>query len=246
MARNLTYRHDPIQLTRIDAAAVRDMGYYSQDGQDVLLDRHVFAAREHGLFAEVGAYDGVTFSNTYYLESIRGWRGLCVEPNPEAFEACRQARQSVSINAAISDREGTAGFLRVSGNAAMLSGLTDTMDDRHLRRVERDRTDGDVSEVIQVPTARLDALLRDHGFDRLDLLVVDVEGAELDVLASIDLTTVDEPIVLIENNYRDRKIPTSMHRHGYRCLLRIGRDELYVPRSTLSNWAVLADQNLSR
>ena len=36
-----------------------------------------------GFFIEAGANDGLKQSNTFYLESRRGWRGLLVEPIPE-------------------------------------------------------------------------------------------------------------------------------------------------------------------
>ncbi len=59
--------------------------YYSQDGQDEFLDRSVFKGRKSGFFVEIGAHDGVRFSNSAFLERERGWRGICVEPHPKIF-----------------------------------------------------------------------------------------------------------------------------------------------------------------
>lgn len=39
-----------------------------------------------GVFLDIGAYDGKTFSNTFALVE-RGWRGVLVEPSLEAFSA---------------------------------------------------------------------------------------------------------------------------------------------------------------
>ena len=36
-------------------------------------------------FLEIGAFDGVTESNTIIMERCLGWRGVLVEPNPRAF-----------------------------------------------------------------------------------------------------------------------------------------------------------------
>jgi len=56
--------------------------YYSQLGQDKwVLEKLDY--KENGFFIEIGAYDGITLSNTYSLEKDFGWDGICVECNPE-------------------------------------------------------------------------------------------------------------------------------------------------------------------
>ena len=45
----------------------------------------------NGFYVDIGAFDGIHFSNTYTFEQI-GWRGICVEPNPEIFAICRANR----------------------------------------------------------------------------------------------------------------------------------------------------------
>jgi len=42
-----------------------------------------------GVFVEVGAFDGYTFSNTWGLAQ-RGWRGIYVEPIPKYANQCRK------------------------------------------------------------------------------------------------------------------------------------------------------------
>ena len=37
-------------------------------------------ASRHGTFVDLGCYDGVTYSNTWYFETKLGWSGVCVEP----------------------------------------------------------------------------------------------------------------------------------------------------------------------
>ena len=39
-------------------------------------------ACRHGTFVDLGCYDGVTYSNTWYFERKLGWSGVCVEPEP--------------------------------------------------------------------------------------------------------------------------------------------------------------------
>ena len=55
-----------------------------------------FGQRTEGLFVEVGAFDGVLYSNTWGL-AARGWRGLLIEPVPEfAAVACHEHGTSVA------------------------------------------------------------------------------------------------------------------------------------------------------
>src|SRR6476660_9524112 len=48
-------------------------GYFSQYGQDKFIDQVLFEGERNGVFLDVGAYDGVTINNSYFLEQSRGW-----------------------------------------------------------------------------------------------------------------------------------------------------------------------------
>lgn len=56
----------------------------SQLGQDKIVDEY-FHGKRNGVFVDVGAYDGVTFSNTLMLGREGGWTGVCIEPLPDNF-----------------------------------------------------------------------------------------------------------------------------------------------------------------
>ncbi len=58
------------------------------------MDRRLDAIidRDGGFFVEAGGHDGYTQSNTYYLERLRGWRGILVEPMPEMAAQARRNR----------------------------------------------------------------------------------------------------------------------------------------------------------
>ena len=71
-------------------AATRPGQFTAQDGEDVLL-AELFGYKTDGFFIEIGAYDGLYLSNSYFFEQL-GWRGLLVEPLPEKAAACRRNR----------------------------------------------------------------------------------------------------------------------------------------------------------
>ena len=58
--------------------------YKGQEGQDKWANEHIFHGRRNGVFVDLGCYDGVTYSNTWYFERVLNWSGVCVEPNVAA------------------------------------------------------------------------------------------------------------------------------------------------------------------
>jgi len=61
------------------------MNFYSRAGQDQFLFENFFRGKRDGVFVDAGARDGEKFSNSLFFERTLGWRGLCIEPLPEAF-----------------------------------------------------------------------------------------------------------------------------------------------------------------
>ena len=59
---------------------------------------------------------------------------------------------------------------------------------------------------------------------------VDVEGAELEILRSIDFAAAKIIVCGIENNYRDYRIPELMSKQGYDFVAILG-DEFYVNKT---------------
>lgn len=225
-----SYKFHGVEIPSISAQEALDAGYNSQSGQDVLLDRHVFCARRDGVFVDVGAHDGVLLSNSAFFERQRGWRGLCVEPNPNVYEQLVANRTAATENVAIGSREGTMPFLVVSGHAEMLSGLESSFDRRHVTRINRELSVyGGEARTVETKVRRLDDLLVEHAIDHVDLLTIDVEGGELAVLESLSLRRFRVQAVLIENPHRRWKVAAAFRDQGYQLLARISSDEVYVP-----------------
>lgn len=224
------YAFNPPLVEPLTSEGVEQAGYCSQLGQDLLIDRHVFAGRHEGFFVDVGAHDGVTWNNTVFFERERRWSGLCIEPNPNVFPRLQSARKAECIRAAIGPDDASVPFRVVTGYAEMLSGIDTAYDRRHRARLERERAGfGGDTHIVRVPMRRLDTVLRDAGIDRVDLLSIDVEGGEGGVLDSIDLRTFHVAAVIIENYFHKWSIARRFRRQGYQLMLRLGFDELYMP-----------------
>ncbi len=88
----------------------------SQHGEDALAWNLLGRSRT-GFFIEAGAHDGVSLSNTFFLESV-GWTGLLVEAHPELFDKCKRSRpRSQVVHAALGPDHGptTCEFQMVLG-----------------------------------------------------------------------------------------------------------------------------------
>jgi FkbM family methyltransferase len=197
------------------------MAYYSQSGQDRYLDTQVFQGFRRGVFVEIGAWDGVDLSNTAFFERERSWTGLVVEPLPDRYQTLITQRKCKTSNVAISDVEGEAEFLALSGPTSMLSGIVANYDPRHVDRINREAEQLDATKtILKVPTRRLDSLFREHNLPRIHYLSVDVEGSEFQVLKSIDFNAVYIDVIGFEDNYPDktREVVAYLTERGYTTL----------------------------
>ena len=185
----------------------------SQNGEDVLIHRF-FGGRRTGFYVEVGAYDGVGFSNTYFLDAL-GWDGVLVEPVPDQAEACRRSRpHSRVVQAACGQGDGRILFKVVKGSVGIGTLSYMGNDPEHERRIARE---GGTIEEVEVPLLTLDEIVGDR-FGKIDLLSIDVEGAELQVLESGNLTALSPELIVLEENTggADPRVEDLLVAAGYR------------------------------
>jgi hypothetical protein len=90
----------------------------------------------------------------------------------------------------------------------MISGIKDTFDQRHLQRLENEnRQMGSTTEVITVNTKKLETICDEHNISHIHYLSIDVEGAEFEVIKSINFDKVFIDVIGFENNYNDVSVP---------------------------------------
>jgi FkbM family methyltransferase len=205
------------------------MKYYGQYKQDEVLDK-LLRRKQNGFFLDVGAHDGIAFSNSLFFEKFRNFRGICFEPNPDVFANLINNRKVDCINAAVAEQDGRTTFTKITGYAEMLSGLENYRDDRHkLRASEEIKKYGGDEVIIEVDTININSLINKR---IIDFLCLDIEGGEFEVLKTISFQNVKCKIILVEVNYKDQEenINILLKKNQFFKYTRIGSDFIYLNR----------------
>lgn len=203
--------------------------FMSQAGQDTVVDRY-FNRMEGGTFVDIGGYDGVTGSNTVFLEKWRGWTGVLVEPVDTYRAKAEKTRSCPCLPYAVADQAGTASFISVTEGFTQMSGLSETYDEGVLQKVRENPRHKE--SMMTVETKTLAAILDDSGITHPDFVSLDIEGGELAALRVFPFDEHQVGIWAIENNTASREINDLMHSHGYELIDFCGPDEIYALRKT--------------
>jgi FkbM family methyltransferase len=156
-----------------------------------------FGKRDQGLFIEVGAFDGTSFSNSSCLAEV-GWHGVLIEPVPEYAEACRRhysKNQNIKvIECAIGSDDAEIKIMK----AGPLTTANQSQMDQY-GRVDWSKDLAMSATKIAVIQKKLDDVLSEIGLTKpIDLLIVDVEGAEASVFAGFDIQKWKPKMMIVE------------------------------------------------
>lgn len=202
--------------------SLREMGRtdFSQIGQSGKIDGYL-NKKENGFFIEAGAYDGETFSNTLFFELNRNWTGILIEPVPSFFHSVlSKKRNCYALNACIAAKKPFVAKFKVHG---ALSGREDEMSKFHLDFIQREVVASRVKEeTAYIPCFSLNTIMRALGRKTIDYFSLDVEGAELPVLQSIDYTNLDIRAFSIEYAAKNSTKPAiidHLEKNNYKLVL---------------------------
>lgn len=200
------------------------MNHSQNNEQQVILDYF----KDHvGTFCSLGENDGLTFSNVRALAE-RGWSGVMIEPDPEAFERLKKLYEGhkglYTYNYAISDMNGKK-FLQKSSSLLNNgdTGLVSTFNASEMKRfhnvVKYEPTE---VQVYTWATARNRWSIRSF-----DFISMDIEGDELRVLPSIDLEHTK--MLCIEHNGReDLKLQYDQYMEGFKIIYTSPENLIYA------------------
>ena len=210
---------------------MKTVNFYSQYHEDVILNK-IFKGKKDGVCVEVGGFDGVTGSNTFFFEKL-GWKCMVVEPMPNFCEAIRNARSCIIAEYAASSKEGVVDFYVAEGVETL---STMEFSETHFSRIKE--TPNSTLNKIQVKTKRLDTILKENEFFDIDFMTIDVEGHELGVLSGLDFETSNIKIIIIEDNSNgfDNSVKKLMESKGYKRFKKTGCNDWFTNDETIYAW----------
>jgi FkbM family methyltransferase len=196
--------------------------YYSQHKEDQILNKLI--KKERGICIEVGGFDGVSNSNSYFFENI-GWDCLIVEPIPSLYEKIKKNRTCKVINCAASDQNGATDFFIANG-AEDLSSINPDLhriSNYHESQIKK----------INVIKKTLNTILNEFRIEKIDFITIDVEGHEHEVLKGFDLLKYEPEIVILEDNFsgNDRSLEKYMLNFDYILFKRTGCNDWYTKKA---------------
>lgn len=157
-------------------------GWLGQESEDRWLFEHFFHSMKNGTFVELGALDGLRFSNSYIFEKLFGWKGILIEGETLNYGALESNRGQdttsvITLHAGVCEERG---MLRLRGSGPMASQYASD------------------KRISTAPCFRMDDMLNFSGLEHVDLLSLDVEGAELTVLQTLDFNRYPTSVTIVE------------------------------------------------
>jgi FkbM family methyltransferase len=194
------------------------MLYFSQFGEDkFMIENYLNDHQLPKFYIELGALDGVRYSNTKTLEDEYGWTGILIEPIPSAYERLRQNRpKNILVNSLVGSGDSEEEFFFFNNpDLQCVSSIRSTQKESHQRKwmtadtAENewlaDQIDNDLQQLL-LPTETLGSILRRSGIPSFGFLSLDVEGHELEVLKSHDWHIPIAYMLVEGNRQEDREL----------------------------------------
>lgn len=197
----------------------------SQSGEEDAAIKRFFANTTRGTYVEIGAYDGVTFSNTLALHTCLNWTGILIEAsavnvaklkrNAKLF---RPSATPTVKRAGVCARPQTvikfAALFTVGGDVGRMSNaFKKDFHKKHLG-ADGDWVGGGTELVPCYPMKELVGEL-----NHIDFFSLDIEGAELEALLTLDFSKLTVDVFVIEMDKYDEannnRIAQLMSNLGY-------------------------------
>jgi FkbM family methyltransferase len=179
--------YDAAGTLRASALELEPMVSYSGNQEDVRL-RRIEQLLPNRRYVDVGAGDPVDGSVTYWLYT-QGWRGVLVEPGTRGSRLLEVRPEDEVVQAAVGGGSGQAVLYETSPDAGMSTMRVD--------RLSEVLAFGQTVRETRMPVLSLtDVFARAGG--PVSVLSVDVEGAEGEVLGSLDWEAHRPVVVVVE------------------------------------------------
>ncbi len=208
--------------------------YYSQCQEDIFLNENIFKNKQNGVYIELGALDGVLYSNTKFFEDSLNWKGILIEPHPEKFKLLQKNRpNNFLFNNLISCYKEPLEFRYFVDRHAAVSGVETTLSQHHFDTYFESNDElnkASQQNKIFIKPKSLTEIVKSTKLTHIDLLSLDVEGHEYEVLKSWDFS-IPIDIILIETlgvqPEKDELCRKILIQNNYKFITKYKHNEIY-------------------
>jgi len=191
----------------------------SQASQDVTV-ADIFNYKTKGIYIDIGASDGIEYSNSFFLDKCYGWTGLMVDANWIRYMGLAGASRSGDIvYGCVMDKDCTQNFTLAAGLSSV-DAIEDINEGGHSEHTAR-RNEEKATTMMKstVPCYNFNDLvmrwMKHRGIDVIDYLTIDIEGAEWHALRALDLSQVPIRLIGVETDYTNNKFVKFLKDAGY-------------------------------
>jgi FkbM family methyltransferase len=229
-------------LAPIARPVLRHLPHLQDDPALASLERFALASGPV-TFVQLGAHDGLTNDPLHdFVVSRPNWSGVVVEPVPEHYTALKLTYAGLTTRvrferAVVGSHSGHAPFYRLRDVPGLPTALRQvgSLSREHVEQYAADVLDLSLVVEDNVASTTLSDLLDRHGVTHVELLHMDIEGAEPLVLSQIDFDAPWAPrALLFEHNHLSASDfsywKTRLRAAGY--ALEHGRQDTWAERAS--------------
>lgn len=179
---------------------------WSQSGEDIIIE-YLFSLRKitQPLCLDIGAYHPVAANNTYKF-FLKGSKGVNIDANPAAIENFTVTRPTdINLNIGIGKSEGEFDFY-IMQDAAL---NTFSLEEKN----NLEKLGSHLKEIKKIKVVPVNTILKKY-FNGAppDLVSIDAEGADFDIIKSLDFINYAPKVICIESiNYTPDGTGTKRH-----------------------------------
>lgn len=181
---------------------------YSQSGEQAVILEFFKRKGVRGRFCDIGANDGVTFSNTRALALSGMWSGTYIEASPKAFERLMGSTVNLMSHVVYASEYFNVALTNYSGNITLSESESILSDKRdvalvstlHKSEMDRFKSITKYNDIVVECLTWKDFITTRSAFETFDFISIDIEGEELNILPDMDFDAMQTKMVCIEWN----------------------------------------------
>lgn len=210
--------------------------YYGKNNLDQQLEKYLNFHK--GFFIELGAFDGVTQSNTFFYEKNKGWKGILIEPSKDIYQKCKNNRSPINLfyNCAC-----VSFNYKKKDIELQFSGLK-TYSPKYLGKKkikeyisQPELQWGAKSFPYKVKARTLNSILDcSKAPNKIDFLSIDTEGAEFEVIGGINFKKYKFRYILVETSNLT-KLKKFLASKNYQYVKKFNEDDYLFQLATKKN-----------